>query len=247
MLLATAIVPKTDLCRLIDSITPLRVTVDEQRGRVISLSRPTVELVPGRGLRLRGTARVVWDFALVPIPVTVNKWQLLFVPRVESTDSVHVLRFEPELEELEVKLVPGFVDEKIADSIRGAIAKIRERLAWNFARTLSKRLPLPAKISPRSTFEIFPIGGDVSVDDRELQLMLRFEARFERERRFDETTTTETMGTSLPERVREGQVAPSPSPRGVDPMRRPLRRPPLTKTLPVAAPSRRPPPLRRGR
>ncbi|MDF2692173.1 MAG: hypothetical protein K0S65_556 [Labilithrix sp.] len=179
MLLATAVIPGTDLARLVESITPLQVTIDEERGRVVKLGRTTVDLVPGRGLRLRGDAHVSWDFAHVPIPVTINTWELLFVPHVASRGRSHVLWFEALLEELEVKLVPGFVDDKIADAIRTAIAKNRDRLAWDFARTLSKRLPLPASISPTSTFEIFPVGGDVSVSGSALHLELRFEARFE--------------------------------------------------------------------
>jgi hypothetical protein len=180
MLLATALIPKADLAGLVESITPLTVTIDEERGRVVTLGRPEVELVSGRGLRLRGDAHVSWDFALVPIPVTIKAWQLMFVPRVTSKGSSHVLRFEPELEELDVKLVPGFVDEKIADAIRNSIAQNRDRLAWNFARTLSRRLPLPRRVAPANTFEIFPVGGEVSVSEVEIILTLRFEARFEK-------------------------------------------------------------------
>lgn len=179
MLVATAVIPETDLVTLMESITPLRVTIDEERHRSISLGRPKVELVAGRGLRLRGDGHVVWDFAHVPIPVTINAWQLLFVPRISSRGRSHVLSFAPDLEELDVKLVPGFVDERIAEAIRAAISQNRDRLAWDFARTLSKRLPLPANVSPSNTFEISPVGGDVSVSEAEVRLELRFEARFE--------------------------------------------------------------------
>ncbi|MBN9161308.1 MAG: hypothetical protein BGO98_41145 [Myxococcales bacterium 68-20] len=179
MLLTTAVIPRTDLVSLVESITPLCVTIDKERNRTISLGRPKVELVAGRGLRLRGDAHVHWDFAHVPIPVTINTWQLVLVPRVSSRGRSHVLSFAPDLEELDVKLVPGFVDEKIANAIRDAISHHRDRLAWDFGRTLSKRLPLPANVSPSNTFEIFPVGGDVSVGEAEIRLALRFETRFE--------------------------------------------------------------------
>lgn len=179
MLLATAVIPRTDLVGLVESITPICVTIDEERNRTISLGRPKVELVAGLGLRLRGDAHIDWDFAHVPIPVTINEWQVLFVPRISSRGRSHILSFAPELEELDVKLVPGFVDEKIANAIRAAISQNRDRLAWDFARTLSKRLPLPAMVSPSNTFEIFPVGGDVSVGETEIRLALRFETRFE--------------------------------------------------------------------
>jgi hypothetical protein len=176
----TAVVTKTDLASLVESLTPLSVIIDEPRGRVVTLGRPTkVELVAGSGLRLRGDAHITWDFAHIPIPVTLRAWQLLLVPRIVVRDRAHVLAFDPVIEELDLKLVPGFVDEKVADAIRNGIAQNRERLAWNFARTLSKRLPLPAKISPPKTFEILVVGGEVSVSESEVRFTVRFEARFE--------------------------------------------------------------------
>jgi hypothetical protein len=180
MLLATACIPKSDLVDLVMSITPLTVTVDADRGRIVTLGCSAVDLVPGAGLRLRGDGHLSWDFAHLPIPVTIRTWQILFVPQVASRGRSHVLRLEPRLEDLEVKLIPGFVDERIADAIRGGLARQRDRLAWDFARTLSKRLPLPANITPATTFEILPVGGDVAVSESELRLALRFEARFER-------------------------------------------------------------------
>jgi hypothetical protein len=126
------------------------------------------------------------------------------VPRIKSRGDSHVLSLEPVLEELDVKLVPGFVDEKIADAIRGGIAQNRDRLAWDFARTLSKRLPLPAKISPAKTFEILAVGGEVSVNESEMRLALRFETRF-----FDEERAAATETETEREQV-SGAVQPTP-------------------------------------
>jgi hypothetical protein len=179
MLVATAVVPESDLVRLVASLTPVTVTIDEERGRVVTIGPlQQTQLVAGAGLRLRGDARVSWDFAGLPIPVTVEVWQLLLQPKIVSNDGAHVLLFEPVLEDLELKLVPGIVDEKVADAIRDGLARNRDRLAWNFARTLSRRIPLPARVAPATTFEILAVGGDVSVTESEMRLVLRFEARF---------------------------------------------------------------------
>lgn len=240
MLLATAIIPGTDLARLVESITPFRVTIDEERGRAVTLDRPTLELVSGEGIRLRGSGHVSWDFAHVPIPVRVNAWQFLFVPRVASHGGSHVLSLEPRLEELDVRLVPGLVDEKIADAIRRAIARNQNRLAWDFGRTLSRRLPLPATVSPTSTFTIFPVGGEASVNVREVQLVLRFEARFELEPEPERAEVAEEESERAGEQVsRAVHLLTRP------PLDRPLprkRRPP-TRSRTV----RRPAPLRGGR
>lgn len=178
-MLLTAVIAKAELALLIESLTPMRIVIDEKRGRVVTLNRPTVELVAGRGLRLRGDARVVWDVAGVTIPVTIQTWQLLLVPRVVARAKTRVIAFEPVVEELDLKMVPGFLDGKIASAIRDGIAQNRDRLAWDFGRTLSKRLNLPARVLPAKAFEIRAIEGGVAVTDTELRLDILFEAKVE--------------------------------------------------------------------
>jgi len=236
MLLATAVIPGTDLARLVETISPFRVTIDEKRGRAITLERPTLELVSGEGIRLRGSGLVSWDFAHVPIPVRINAWQFLLVPRVASHGKSHVLSLEPRLEELEVGMVPGMVDEKIAGAIRRAIARNQNRLAWDFGRTLSRRLPLPAKVSPTSTFAIFPVGGEASVSQDDVRLALRFEALFELQSKPEQAAVAE--GKSVSDSRAANLSARQPADRPV-PRKRPP--PPRTRTL------RRPAPLRGGR
>jgi hypothetical protein len=189
MLTATAVIPRSDLARLVASMTPFRLTLAEEWGCVVTLDRPTVELVPDQGIRLRGTGAVTWKIAHAPIPVRVNAWQLLLEPRIEARAGSHVLALEPYLEDLELKAVPGLVDENIAAAVSRVITRHQHGIAWNFGRALAARLPLPARVSPTSTFAIFPVGGETSVSDREVQLVLSFEARFEVEQRAEQAAT----------------------------------------------------------
>lgn len=182
-MLVTAVVTKAELAGLVESLTPLRVVIDVKRGRGITLNRPGVELVPGRGLRLRGDARVDWDIAGVPLSVTIQVLQLLLVPRVvarRDAPAARVLAFEPIIEELDLKLVPGFVDHKIAETIRGFIAQNRDKIAWDFTRTFTKHLPLPKRFDPAKTFELVPVEGGVAVSATELRLDVLFELSFTR-------------------------------------------------------------------
>jgi len=178
-MLLTAVVAKAELVSLVESFTPMRIDIDERRGRFVTLGRPEVELVAGKGLRLRGDARVSWDVAGVAIPVTLQAWRVLLIPRIVSRGRSRVLSFEPAIEELDLKLVPAFLDDAIAGAIREAIAQNRGKIAWDFARTLSKRLPLPSRIAPAKTFEILAMDGQVEVTSSELRLAVRFEARVE--------------------------------------------------------------------
>jgi hypothetical protein len=180
-MLLSAVVTKDELVSVIESFTPLRITIDERRGRGITLGRPKrLDLVAGQGLRIRGDANITWDVAGVPIPVTLQAWQMLLVPRIATRGRARVLAFEPVVEDLDLRLVPAFLDEKIADVIRSGVAQKRHKLAWDFTRTLSKRLPLPASIGPACLFEIAALDGGVVVTDTDLRLTVRLEARVER-------------------------------------------------------------------
>lgn len=178
-MLLTAVVTKAELTSLIVSLTPMRIVIDERRGRVVTLNRPSVELVAGQGLRLRGDARVTWDVAGMPIPVTIQTWQLLLVPRVLARPQTRVLAFDPVIEELDLKLVPGFLDDKIARAVRDGLAQNQGKLAWDFVRTLSKRLDLPVKMLPAKTFEIRAVDAGVAVSATELRLDILFAAKVE--------------------------------------------------------------------
>ena len=188
--------------------------------------------------------------------MTINAWQLLFVPRVTSRGGSHVLSFETLLENLDVKSVPGFVDGKIADAIRGAVARYRDRLAWNFTRTLSRRFPLPANVSPTNTFAICPIGGEASVNESELHLVLHFEAQFELEAQFEPEERFEEAAASEPEAEPEAgtrnepEAATEPEPE-TESARKPASRgvhfgarPPGPRGSPASAPAF--PPIRQG-
>jgi hypothetical protein len=180
-MLLSAVVTKDELVALVEAITPLRVAIDERRGRAVTLGRPrAVYLVPGHGLRVRGDARIAWDFAGVGITITLPTWQMMLVPRIVARGRTRVLAFDPIVEALEMKLVPGFLDEKVADVLRDSIAQNRRKLAWDLSRTLSKRLPLPARIGPGRLFEIAATEGTVIVTDREVRLTVTLEARIEK-------------------------------------------------------------------
>ncbi|MBX3229140.1 MAG: hypothetical protein KIT84_02305 [Labilithrix sp.] len=179
-MLLTAAVTKEEIGALVGALTPLAVAIDAQRGRSIALGRPRLELVPDAGLRLRGDARVTWDVAGVAIPVTLEAWQLLLVPRVVTREPRRVLALEPVIERLDLKGVPAFVDGKIARAIGGAVAQHREKLVWNFAETLSRRLALPARIGG-GTFALSAVDGAVAVSAEDVKLTLRFEAAIARD------------------------------------------------------------------
>jgi hypothetical protein len=189
-MLLLAIIEKDELATLVRSMTPLRIAIDGRRGRSVTLREPDlVELVPDRGLRLRGDAHIMWDVAGVGLGVRVQAWQVLLIPKVAPAPSGNaggrrVLLLEPLVEELDLKLVPSFLDDKLASAIRDGIAQAQGRLAWDFARALTKRVPLPAERmetggAPLHALQLEATDGMVAISDRELRLAVRYEARLE--------------------------------------------------------------------
>ncbi len=178
-----AVIPKEDLVSLVEALTPMRLVIDGRQGRTVTLGRPNlIELVPERGLRIRGDARIMWGVAKMPISITVDEWQMLLVPRVVARKSGRVLELEPMVEQLDLKRVPGFIDDRIAGALRDGLDAQREKLAWHFARTLTKRLMLPLAVGPARHFEIAALDAKLSVSETEMRLAVSFEARIQKER-----------------------------------------------------------------
>ena len=179
-MLLSAVVTRDELALLVESITPLRVVIDERRGRSMTVTRPhAIELVPGRGLRIRGAAQMSWDIAGVGIPVTLQSWQVLVAPRIATRGGSQVLAFEPVLENVDLKRVPGIVGDRIVEAVQKGLAQYGNKLAWNLARALSRRWALSTRIVPSRAFALTVADSSVEITAEQLRLTVRLDARFE--------------------------------------------------------------------
>ena len=178
-MILSAIVKKSELALVLESLFPLRVVLDAERGRSVIFEHASIELVRGRGLRLAGDARVSWDLAGVSLPIRVEAWQLLLEPRIGAVvaGKTHVLALSPVLERFELRSCPGLVEGRIADALERGLDRARDRLAWDFARTLSRRFFLPPRIDPARALDIAVAGGACAVTDEELALRVELTAR----------------------------------------------------------------------
>lgn len=176
-------ISKDEIDRVVTDLTPLKIDLGKKRS--VSFGRPNlVELVPRTGLRIRGDAKMIWEIAGLTLPVTLRTWQLLLVPSIGRQEpsaprdqGAIVLAFDPVIEELDFKSVPGFFDERIADAINEGVASQRGRLAWNLSRLLGSSRRLPPRVSPGGSFELAPIAGRVDVTESDLHVDLDFEAQ----------------------------------------------------------------------
>lgn len=174
----TATITKEEIVRLVREVTPLKI--DLGRKRSVTFGTPElVELVADTGLRIRGDAKMVWDVAGVPLPVTLRAWQLLLAPSISrrERDGALVLAFDPTLEELDFKSVPGFVDDRITDAINEGVASQRRKLSWNLTRLLGSHSPMPPRVSPTGSLDVVPSAITVHVTASELRIEIDLDAQ----------------------------------------------------------------------
>ena len=164
---------KDEIDRVVADLTPLKIDLGKKRS--VAFGRPDlVELVPRTGLRVRGDAKMIWEIAGLTLPVTLRTWQLLLVPSIARKDGAIVLAFDPVIEDLDFKSVPGFFDERIADAINEGVASQRGRLAWNLSRLLGSNRRLPPRVAPGGSIDVAPLTGRVEVTASELRIDLDF-------------------------------------------------------------------------
>ena len=173
----SAVVTKDDLTLLVQQLTPFEIALGGSRSAV--LGRPQrIELVPDKGLRLRGDAKLSWDFAGLTLPVSLRTWQLLLEPTVVmARDGSHSLRFDAEIEELDFRNVPAFLDGKIAAAINDGLASQKKKLAWAISRALGVRVELPKRLSPKGRFELVPRDVKLYITAEAIELAVQFESR----------------------------------------------------------------------
>lgn len=176
----TATIAKDEIVRLFSELFPMKIDLGKKR--FVSFGTPElVELVPGRGLRARGDAKMVWEVAGMALPVTLRAWQLLLAPSIVRRDGAIVLAFEPVIEHLDFKSVPGFFDDRIIDAINEGVASQRRKLSLSVSRLLGIGTPLPGRVSPAGSFELAPVSATVEVTASELRADVELAARIDHE------------------------------------------------------------------
>jgi hypothetical protein len=120
-----------------------------------------------------------WDVGGVGIPITLQSWQVLVTPRIATRGGSQVLAFEPVLENVDLKRVPGIVRDRIVEAVQKGLAQHSNKLAWHLARALSRRWALSTRVVPSRAFALTVADSSVEVTAEQLRLTVRLDARFE--------------------------------------------------------------------
>ena len=170
-----AIITAGDLQSVVDQLTPATVPLGE-RGHLFFDAPAEVTLVAERGLRIRCKAKLLWPVLGIDVAVTVSSMTILVLPSIESRDGERVVVFAPEVEQLDLALLPDIGDAELRSYINRELQAKRVELPWNYKETLDHRFPLPSWFRLGATFDIHSNGAAVKVTNDSIGLAIGLSA-----------------------------------------------------------------------
>jgi hypothetical protein len=168
-----------DLTVFAQKLFPVDLALEggDVKGRHLYLGKPrTFELVADEGLRVEMSARVRWPLLGVAVPIDVPSVTALLRIKVLERNGEDVFAFVPELEAIDVSLLPGFIDRGLKQAINKAIATDLDHLSWRFTHTLDFVIPLPEATVPSRRVHLVAKWGDVVVTKEGVKLVATFDA-----------------------------------------------------------------------
>ncbi|MET0594038.1 MAG: hypothetical protein ABW133_15165 [Polyangiaceae bacterium] len=199
-----AIVTASDLQQIVDQLTPATVPLGE-RGHLYFDAPAEVSLVEGRGLRVRCHATVKYPVLGIDVALTIRSMTLMVLPSIESRDGERVIVLSPEVETIDLALLPDIGDVELRAFLNRELLAKRVELPWNYQTTLSHRVPLPEWFRESSTFDICADGATVKVTNESLGLAIGFTAAVTP---FDPNATVTSRPSSRPVANGSQQVVP---------------------------------------
>lgn len=171
-----AIVSQEDFASLAVELLPLSVHLGPlDSEHYVFLSAATeVELVQGRGLRIRCNAQIRWPILGMDIPINIGGVTLLAEPSVPADGES--LLFELRLEHADVAWVPSGLEAKIVDAINDALRENSRDLSWNFTKALSHEFRLPELLQPLRALGLKVAWGKVRTTHDAMVLAVSFNA-----------------------------------------------------------------------
>jgi len=195
-----AIVTSSDIQALVNQLTPAAVPLGE-RGHLYFDAPAEVSLLADRGLSLRCHAKLAWPVLGIEVAVTIRSMTLLVIPSIESRDGEQVIVFSPEVDALDLALVPDIGDAEVRAFINRALQEKRIELPWNYRETLGHQFPLPDWLGADTAFGIRANGAAVKVTNDTMGLAIGIHAGVE--------------PAVVEEVARHGVVTPGPARNGV--------------------------------
>jgi hypothetical protein len=170
-----AVVTAKDLQQIVDQLTPATVPLGE-RGHLYFDAPLEVSLVADRGLKVRCHAKVTYPVLGIDVAITIRSMTLMVLPNIESRDGEQVIVLSPEVDAIDLALLPDIGDTELRAFLNRELQQKRIELPWNYRSTLTHRLPLPEWFRESSTFDLRADGAAVKVTNDSIGLAIAFSA-----------------------------------------------------------------------
>ncbi len=182
----TIAVHRDELEQALREFLPMRLTlgtldVDADPDWIEIDRLETVTFLPGRGVTLTCAARVHHPLPILPDDYTVEHVALTMTPRIADGANGPVLAFALEIDELDMRLLPEFVDRVLVKRVNAALLERLSTIAWNFTGTLHKDVRLPRRFGLVTAVVLGPPQGEVEVTDEAIVLRLSLGVTFDHE------------------------------------------------------------------
>jgi len=176
----TATLDQPTLLQLLRELTPLTVHLgeaDDDNSRWMLIQPPdSVVFIGGEGVRVHTSAKMQWTVATVPIGFSLLSVTILVKPSIVNGR----LNILPVILEADLKNVPDLIDRTIVNIANAQLAKLGDKIGWNFTKTLGIRLAMPAAMAPIERFEMDAADAVIDMRNDALQISMALPMHFPR-------------------------------------------------------------------
>ena len=170
-----AVVTTADLQTVVARLTPATIPLGA-RGHLFFDAPAEVSLVADRGLRVRCHAKLSWPILGIDVAITIRSMTLLVVPSIELRDGNRVIVFAPEVDALDLALLPDVGDDELRAFINRELQERRIEVPWNDKETLDHQFAWPDWFPGGAIFEIRTNGAAIKVTNDSIGLAIGISA-----------------------------------------------------------------------
>jgi len=191
-------ISRSELMELLKSAFPLHVAISADGEAWIEINELAgIKYEPGLGVVLRCSARVNYPLPVLPDSFTLTEVAVTILPLIIEREGRTYMQFKVDVSDIDLKFLPGFVDDVVSDKINSAIKDRADKIAWNASKTLNRHVRFPKRLSLLRGLDLGPVRATLEVANEGLIVRCVLPL----------TLTHETESVALPPDLPEGTPA----------------------------------------
>jgi|GEM_PF-1836559 len=161
---AVLTISRSELKELLKSAFPIHVAISADGEAWVEVTElDGIRYEPGHGIVLRCAARVNYPIPVLPDTFTLSEVAITVKPMIVEREGKTFMQFKVDVSELDLKFIPGFVDDVITDKLNGAIRDKADKIAWNVSKTLNRLIHLPQRLTLLRGVELGPVRATMEI------------------------------------------------------------------------------------